>query len=70
MRVGLDQRRFSGLFHGARAVLRQVTLAIVGCVSLLSGMALCVTVVLMPFGMMFVIVGLTSLSMIGQSTRR
>ncbi|MEO1999677.1 MAG: hypothetical protein ABGZ17_30915 [Planctomycetaceae bacterium] len=70
MCVRLLHRRFSGLFHGVRAVLRHVTLAIVGSVSLLSGMALCATIVLMPFGVMFVIVGLTSLSMIGQSTRR
>ena len=53
----------------AGIVAAHVAMGVAGLVSLLLGLALCITIVLVPLGLPLVIVGMTLLSMVGQPNR-
>ena len=52
--------------HGVRTVTVHVARGVAGAVILVFGLALCVTLILAPLGLLFVLVGMTLLSMVGQ----
>ncbi|MFB3105263.1 MAG: hypothetical protein ACE1ZA_10055 [Pseudomonadales bacterium] len=69
MWTNLLNRNGAILFHGVRTVAVHVAMGVAGVVSLVFGLALCLTLILAPLGLPFVLVGMTLLTMVGQPSR-
>jgi hypothetical protein len=63
------RRKAIGFIRIAGIVAAHVAMGMTGLVSLLLGLAMCITIVLAPLGLPLFIVGMTLLSMVGQPNR-
>ncbi len=69
MWTNLLNRNAVVFFHGVRTVAVHVAMGVAGVVSLVFGLALCLTLILAPLGLPFVLVGMTLLTMVGHPSR-